>query len=86
MSATIINNHSSFIRYADPSENDLKTAEERKISKKFEDLTLDDLEVISTLGTGGFGRVELVLAEITCYRLTSFPVTSGTFLSTTLSI
>ncbi|XP_048578919.1 cGMP-dependent protein kinase 1 isoform X2 [Nematostella vectensis] len=34
--------------------------EERKISKEFADLTLEDLEVAATLGTGGFGRVELV--------------------------
>ncbi|XP_068745204.1 cGMP-dependent protein kinase 1-like isoform X1 [Montipora capricornis] len=33
---------------------------ETKVSKQFEDLTLDDLEVIATLGMGGFGRVELV--------------------------
>lgn len=29
-------------------------------SKEYIDVTLDDLEVISTLGVGGFGRVELV--------------------------
>lgn len=34
--------------------------DERKISKQFEDLTLDELEVIATLGMGGFGRVEMV--------------------------
>lgn len=33
---------------------------ENKITKEFEDLTLDELEVIATLGMGGFGRVELV--------------------------
>lgn len=37
------------------------SSEERKISKEFEDLTLDELEVIATLGMGGFGRVELVI-------------------------
>lgn len=36
--------------------------DERKFSKEFEDLTLDELEVIATLGMGGFGRVELVIA------------------------
>ena len=34
--------------------------EERKLSKQYEDLSLDDLEVLATLGMGGFGRVELV--------------------------
>ena len=28
--------------------------------KEFIDISLDDLEVIATLGVGGFGRVELV--------------------------
>ena len=27
---------------------------------RYMDVTLDDLEVIATLGVGGFGRVELV--------------------------
>lgn len=27
---------------------------------EFEDLTLSDLEVVTTLGVGGFGRVDLV--------------------------
>ena len=27
---------------------------------EFEDITLDGLEVIATLGVGGFGRVDLV--------------------------
>lgn len=34
--------------------------DEKKIAKEFEDLALDELEVIATLGMGGFGRVELV--------------------------
>lgn len=39
----------------------LKTfAGDKKVSKEFENLTLNDLEVIATLGCGGFGRVELV--------------------------
>lgn len=29
-------------------------------SKEYMDIELDDLEVIATLGVGGFGRVELV--------------------------
>lgn len=41
---------------------DSSSYEERKISKQLEDLTLDELEVIATLGMGGFGRVELVIA------------------------
>ena len=28
--------------------------------KEYMDITLDDLEVVATLGVGGFGRVELV--------------------------
>ena len=43
------------------SKLDSSSYEERKISKQFEDLTLDELEVIATLGMGGFGRVELVI-------------------------
>jgi cGMP-dependent protein kinase len=31
-----------------------------EVNKEFADVTLDDLEVIATLGVGGFGRVELV--------------------------
>lgn len=38
----------------------LQEIAEKKISKEFADLTLMDLEVITTLGIGGFGRVELV--------------------------
>ena len=44
---------------------DSSSYEERKISKEFEDLTLDELEVIATLGMGGFGRVELVITGFT---------------------
>lgn len=44
------------------SKLDSSSYEERKISKEFEELTLDELEVIATLGMGGFGRVELVIA------------------------
>lgn len=38
--------------------------EDRKISKEFQELTLDELEVVATLGMGGFGRVELVREDI----------------------
>lgn len=38
--------------------------EDGKISKEFQDLTLDELEVVATLGMGGFGRVELVRDNI----------------------
>lgn len=38
----------------------LGTIEEKKVSKEFENLTLNDFEVLTTLGAGGFGRVELV--------------------------
>ena len=30
------------------------------IEEEFKNLTLEDIEVIATLGIGGFGRVELV--------------------------
>ncbi|EDO38399.1 predicted protein [Nematostella vectensis] len=42
--------------------------EERKVSKEFADLTLEDLEVVATLGTGGFGRVELVTYALKCLK------------------
>eukprot|EP00095_Tigriopus_kingsejongensis_P001110 maker-scaffold622_size123092-snap-gene-0.20 protein:Tk01110 transcript:maker-scaffold622_size123092-snap-gene-0.20-mRNA-1 annotation:"cgmp-dependent protein" len=38
----------------------LKAIEEKKVSKEYANVTLNDLEVIATLGVGGFGRVELV--------------------------
>ena len=41
---------------------------DNKITKEFEDLALDELEVIATLGMGGFGRVELV-TTYTLYSL-----------------
>ena len=34
-----------------------------KPSEEFQDLELNDLQVIATLGVGGFGRVELVKVE-----------------------
>ena len=37
-----------------------KKMEEGKVAKEFERVTLNDLEIIATLGVGGFGRVELV--------------------------
>ena len=33
-------------------------------AKEYMDIELDDLEVIATLGVGGFGRVELVKVDI----------------------
>lgn len=49
---------------------------ENKITKEFEDLTLDELEVIATLGMGGFGRVELVTTYtfIRCTWLSAGPL------------
>lgn len=35
-------------------------AQSSAISKEFENITLHDLELVATLGVGGFGRVELV--------------------------
>ncbi|KAJ8005523.1 hypothetical protein DPEC_G00118840 [Dallia pectoralis] len=37
-----------------------------RMSSLFPSVTLDSLEVIATLGVGGFGRVELVKAKIEC--------------------
>ena len=37
----------------------LKEIEIKKMSKEFEELKLETLEVIATLGVGGFGRVAL---------------------------
>ena len=54
--------------------------DEKKIAKEFEDLALDELEVIATLGMGGFGRVELVTTYalyslyIVVSRVSSFPL------------
>ena len=36
-------------------------SEERKFSRDYDGLTLDELEVVATLGIGGFSRVELVI-------------------------
>ena len=49
-----------FNSYLSSTKLDGSRNNETKVSKQFEDLTLDDLEVIATLGMGGFGRVELV--------------------------
>lgn len=48
--------------YADerPRPRGLKAIEDKKVSKEYANITLNDLEVIATLGVGGFGRVELV--------------------------
>lgn len=40
--------------------NDDAVSEKKKIYEEFRDVRLSDLRVISTLGVGGFGRVELV--------------------------
>ncbi|XP_052898168.1 cGMP-dependent protein kinase, isozyme 2 forms cD4/T1/T3A/T3B isoform X2 [Anopheles moucheti] len=40
--------------------NDEGVSERKKIYEEFRDVKLSDLRVISTLGVGGFGRVELV--------------------------
>lgn len=37
-----------------------RSLEEKKVDKEFADIKLGDLNVIATLGVGGFGRVELV--------------------------
>lgn len=39
---------------------------------EFEDLTLDGLEVIATLGIGGFGRVALVQVKTLMYNLIDY--------------
>jgi len=48
--------------YGDANGKDLASekAQITETAKEFIDITLDDLEVIATLGVGGFGRVELV--------------------------
>lgn len=45
-----------------PELNKMKTLVlgDKKVSKEFENLRLNDLEILATLGVGGFGRVELV--------------------------
>lgn len=53
-----------FCRCLSASKLDSIYNEDRKISKEFQDLTLDELEVVATLGMGGFGRVELVIDDI----------------------
>ncbi|XP_031619274.1 cGMP-dependent protein kinase, isozyme 2 forms cD4/T1/T3A/T3B isoform X3 [Contarinia nasturtii] len=40
--------------------NDESTLERKRINEEFRDVQLSDLRVLSTLGVGGFGRVELV--------------------------
>ena len=41
-----------------------KCVQVSETAKEYMDVTLDDLEVIATLGVGGFGRVELVKVMI----------------------
>ena len=42
----------------------METEERKRMSKQYEDLTLEDLETLTTLGMGGFGRVELVSDQV----------------------
>jgi len=49
-------------KYGDVNGKDLASekAQISETAKEYMDITLDDLEVIATLGVGGFGRVEMV--------------------------
>lgn len=49
-------------KYGDVNGKDLASekAQMSETAKEFLDISLDDLEVVATLGVGGFGRVELV--------------------------
>ena len=52
-------------RHSDSSEGDYAVSPHKElIDPEFSGLLLEDLEVITTLGMGGFGRVELVSKEI----------------------
>ena len=42
----------------------LKPFGDKKVSKEFESLTLNDLEVIQTLGCGGFGRQVFIIKRL----------------------
>ncbi|XP_055876528.1 cGMP-dependent protein kinase 1-like isoform X5 [Biomphalaria glabrata] len=42
------------------SDSTISPVSDRPVSKEFENITLDDLQLVTTLGMGGFGRVELV--------------------------
>ncbi|XP_059170434.1 cGMP-dependent protein kinase 1-like isoform X2 [Physella acuta] len=42
------------------SDSTVSPVADRPVSKEFENITLDDLQLVTTLGMGGFGRVELV--------------------------
>ena len=54
-------------RYLSSSKLDRNCTSASGISEQLKDLTLDELEVIATLGIGGFGRVELVrVVHIKC--------------------
>ena len=54
-------------RYLSSSKIDRNCTSASGISEQLKDLTLDELEVIATLGIGGFGRVELVqVVHIKC--------------------
>jgi len=43
----------------------IKSIEEKQIATEFQNMGLSDLDVLATLGVGGFGRVELVRASTT---------------------
>ncbi|BFZ03491.1 hypothetical protein BsWGS_06530 [Bradybaena similaris] len=42
------------------SDTTVTSLADRPVAKEFENITLDDLQLVTTLGMGGFGRVELV--------------------------
>ncbi|KAH8374341.1 hypothetical protein KR200_007470 [Drosophila serrata] len=46
-----------------PDGEEAKEQQQQQLQQEFPDLKLTDLEVVSTLGIGGFGRVELVKAH-----------------------
>ena len=47
-------------KYGDIMKNGKEVVKEVQVPKEQLDVELDDLEVVATLGVGGFGRVELV--------------------------
>ena len=47
-------------KYVDIMKNGKEVVKEIQVPKEQLDVELDDLEVVATLGVGGFGRVELV--------------------------
>ncbi|CAL1526309.1 unnamed protein product [Lymnaea stagnalis] len=53
-------NSSSLSTWRSGSDSTVSPVADRPVSKEFENVTLDDLQLVTTLGMGGFGRVELV--------------------------